>query len=237
MNILPFNLKGGCGKTTLTVNTAVLAEQVSEPCLVLDADPQKNSSRFLSRYAKRDFNPGSDFSIGSLTVTGDASRIASTSGLVLVDAPPDYRFIQNFDHSYKIDVLLLPIDGTWAADGSIEVIQQIQQISPGTKIVLWANKAYDSKFSRAELNQLADELDMVRLFRYPIPASEYFKKSETYSQAVWDVSYATRSIAATNMKILCNWILDGCNDDETYLPGEAARNTEFSSYRSRRAVR
>lgn len=234
MIVLSFNLKGGCGKTTLVVNTAAMAEQEGEPCLVLDADPQKNSSRFLARYAGKEYNRGTDLHLGSILVTGETANVHSATGLVLVDAPPDYRFIENFDRSFDIDVLLIPIDGSWAADGSIEVIEQVQRISPNTKVVLWYNKAYDSKFTRAELVQVAEELGEIRLFRHPIPASENFKRSESLSKPVWSVPYASRSLATTNMQIFCSWILNGCSDDEIYMPNDAAGRAEFGSYHSRR---
>lgn len=235
MNVLSFNLKGGCGKTTLVVNTAVRAEEQGERALVLDADPQKNSSRFLSRYAKREYNTGTSFQVGCVSVTGELEAVQTAgNSLVLIDAPPDYRFIESFGRDFGIDVLLIPIDGSWAADGSIEVLEQIQRISPATRVFLWYNKSYDSKFSRAELRQIAEELGMVSLFRHPIPASENFKRSESLSVPVWRVPYASRSLATTNLTILTDWIINGCDDSEVLAVDDIDGRAEFGAYQSKR---
>lgn len=233
--VVVYNLKGGCGKTTAVVNCAIMAYVLGIPCVVLDADPQKNTTRFLARYAKREFVRGQNIKFGTVLVTGDIGEIEDTEVdcLLLIDAPPDYRFLQNFERNFDIDVLLVPVDGSWAADGSVEVIEKVQSITPETNVILWYNKAYDSKFTRAELKQISEELGMVKLFRHPIPASENFKRSESLSVPVWEVPYASRSLATMNMKIFCEWVVNGCDDDEVYSVEDAVGRSEFASYRTR----
>lgn len=224
MKIVSFNEKGGCGKTTAVVNAAALCVERGVRCVVLDADRQKNTARFFARATGQEYY-GQDLQCGSVVITNDEGAV-NGGGLVLIDCKP---VLTSLGEIPPVDLVLIPIDGQWAADGSVNVIEEVQRARPGTRIVVWANKFYDSKFGKAELNQIATELG-VELYRFPIMASENFKRSEMMSQAVWKIPYASRSAAVQNFKMFCEWIVGGCSTSGTYTASDASRS-EFSDYR------
>jgi cellulose biosynthesis protein BcsQ len=229
MKILSFNAKGGSGKSTAAIGIAALAKEQGEKCVLVDADTQKNAARFFARMEGRDLN-SEDLIVGSLLVTGEFGE-ADRAGLSIIDAPPTIGSLAEIP---PVDLILIPIDGQFAADGSVTVLEQVARTRPKTRVVAWANKFHDSKFGRAELRNISEELG-VELFRFPVPSSEYFKRSELLSKAVWSVPYASRSIAVQNFKLLCQWAVDGCQPSGTYASD--AERSEFSNYKTGRKVR
>ena len=87
MNVIAFlSQKGGSGKTTLSVHTAVAAEATGERVCVIDADPQESATAWAS--AREAGTP-----IVATAQAGEldaALRAAEGEGITLavVDAPP-----------------------------------------------------------------------------------------------------------------------------------------------------
>lgn len=229
MKILNYNLKGGCGKSTATVNAACLAQHKNIKTLIIDGDLQHNTSSFLSVLAKTDYVRGRGFKYGSVEVTRDETRINDEIDLMIIDAPPALNYVSNV--AKDVDVILIPIDGIWAADGSITVISEAKQKAPGARAIIWYNKAADSKFSRQERKQLAEELTMVELFRLPIPASENFERSAMLNVPVWEVPYSSRSYAVQNFRLLCEFIINGCPSNQTYKEDEEREEFSLVTFR------
>ena len=57
MRRVVFNQKGGVGKSTITCNLAAIAAQQGLRTLVVDLDPQGNSTRYLLGAAADDARP------------------------------------------------------------------------------------------------------------------------------------------------------------------------------------
>lgn len=230
MIVLSYNLKGGVGKSTLVCNTAVLCADKGIPAVVIDGDLQRNTSCFLAELGKTEYSKGRTFDYGSVKVGEDVGLLEENNKLILVDAPPALRFVSEIP---KVDVILIPVDGLWAADGSVTVIADAKKVAPNARIIVWYNKAYDSKFSKHERKQLAEEFGIVELFKLPVPASENFERSVMLNLPVWKVPYSSRSVAVQNFKLLCEFVSNGCPDGFTY-ESEDLERAAFSSMNFKR---
>lgn len=87
MNVIAFlSQKGGSGKTTLSVHTAVAAEASGERVCIIDADPQESATAWAS--AREAHTPiVATAQAGELEAALDAAKSEGMS-FVVVDSPP-----------------------------------------------------------------------------------------------------------------------------------------------------
>ncbi len=108
MNVIAFlSQKGGSGKTTLSVHTAVAAEATGERVCVIDADPQESATAWAS--AREAGTP-----IVATAQAGEldaALRAAEGEGMTLavVDAPPHAAPAAG-QIARRSELVLIPVD-------------------------------------------------------------------------------------------------------------------------------
>ena len=111
------NQKGGSGKTTLSVNLAVLWSNSQYSVAVIDADNQKSLTFWLEarkKYYGED-NIGIDsYSYDASTITESVKKIKRKYDFIIIDSPPSITFdtiqiLQSVDRVF-VPILPSPID-------------------------------------------------------------------------------------------------------------------------------
>jgi cellulose biosynthesis protein BcsQ len=201
MKIVVYNNKGGVGKSTLVCHTAFRAAEQNISLNVIDADQQCNSMAWLSGHQ---WNGDEAFNRGSVSVTTNINS-AQFHNVTLIDASPAFNFVQNVS---DVDIFIIPVSGRFSVDGAINVISQVNQKSPGSRLVLVANMSEaNTNFGQSELEQIK-KLG-IALFKFPIARHDVVRRAEMLGQAAWQVPYGTRTLTAQNLQIFSDWILSG----------------------------
>ena len=128
MTIFAFaSLKGGAGKTTLSLHLASEIAASGRKVLVLDADPQASASDWA---ASRDENDPASFDVVAMarkTVHRDLPSLAAGYDHVVIDTPPR---VSNLARSCIIaaDVVIIPVQPSsfdvWASSETVEIIEE-----------------------------------------------------------------------------------------------------------------
>lgn len=160
------NQKGGCGKTTVTMQLAgAFSRQVR--VLVVDADPQGTATRWASRAPE-----GKDFpaTISGLAAAGakihrEIQKVLADYDLVIVDCPPAVESPITQSVFLVADLGLLPVipspPDLWAAVGIRTLVEQIQPLNESLKVRLVANMVQTTTLSKEVVELFQD-------FRIPL---------------------------------------------------------------------
>ncbi len=208
MKIAIFNNKGGVGKTTLAVHIAFLAMLEYYTLTFLDADRQANSMAWLSGHQ---WDGDDYFEAGSVHVTCNLD-IAEEADPLIIDAPPDFYFIENL--TLEPDLWVVPIGGRFSVEGAIRVVEALGD-RHDARVVLVANMTNpNSQIGRHEIDE-AFKLGL-EVFPLAIPRTPVVRKAEMLGLPAWDVPYGVQSPAVKIIRCLSQWLIDGADEDYVY---------------------
>lgn len=131
--------KGGTGKTTLAIATAMALAQTGARVLLLDADVQGTASEWASRWGDR-FHVVARSQIQPI-VHDQVARFAPTFEWMVVDGPPTLSEMTS-SILRAADRILVPVRPSlpdiWALEGLAAMLEQVKQAGavPQT-LVLW----------------------------------------------------------------------------------------------------
>lgn len=210
MKVCLYNNKGGCGKTTLACAIAFRAMEQNMPMVLIDADKQMNSMKWISN---DNYMGEESYEKGSIRMTTNLDELNRYTGLTVVDAPPDYNFIENID---SVDVWIIPVKGRFSLDGAVNVITQLKQAGRGNERVVFVSNMADPQtvIGQKQINEA--KTIGVELFKFVISKHLSFDKAEDMCCSVWSVPYSMRASAVQAIQLFADWALRGCPDRATY---------------------
>lgn len=153
------HIKGGSGKSTLSLCLAAYLANLGCSVLVLDADPQGSASSWLKARPENMASPFTVVSMPSDKIHRDLPALAANYDHTIVDTPPQFL---DYVRSAVIasDVVISPVASSnfdlWPVSAVSEMVGSAQMLRPDIKHCLIHNrKTANTKMAKAVGESLA----------------------------------------------------------------------------------
>lgn len=149
--------KGGCGKTTVSVNLAGALAEILTDVLVIDADPQGTMLTWRAAATEGGF-PVQVMGLPKPVLYQEAPKLAEKYGAVVIDSPSGYQDEQ-IQRSVMMasSLVVIPVQPTavdiWSARDTVGLLDQAKIYNPNLKAALLISRP----LSRTRLSQEARE--------------------------------------------------------------------------------
>lgn len=155
------SLKGGSGKTTLSVNLAHAIAQGGKRVLLVDADPQGSSSGWAG--VREDPPPFVVVGMARDTLHKELPAMMEGFEHGVIDSPPRVSAIAR-SAILAADLVLIPVQPSsydvWAAGETINVVKEAQQYKPDLQCALVVNRKIAKTGIGREINDALQEFNI-----------------------------------------------------------------------------
>lgn len=152
------SLKGGSGKTSLSVHLAHSIALAGRRCLLVDADPQASASTWAS--ARDDKPPFSVVGMARATLHKELPDLMEGYDHAVIDTPPRTSKLTGAA-IVASDLVLIPLKPSsydvWAVGETVELVEKTKSIKPDLLAAFVVNQAINrTVISRDVIDALAD---------------------------------------------------------------------------------
>lgn len=201
------SLKGGVGKSTLSMNVAACLHRAGHRVLLVDADPQGTCAAWASRAAELEHDGPPVVAMTGAALRRDLAKVAEGFDVVVLDSPPRMN-VEARAAMLAADIIVVPVTpgaaDVWAAASTVAVIEEAQALRPELRAALLLNRADRTTVARMATKALEDlglpVLDVT------IGARVAFGEATLAGLGV--VDYAPSSDAAREVRRLTRAVLD-----------------------------
>ncbi len=178
------NQKGGCGKTTLTMQLAGTLGKRGQSVLVIDADPQGTAVRWAASAPDEHPFPARVVSLSAAggKVHREAKKFIADYAYLLIDCPPAIDSPVPQSALLISDLALVPIIPSpadlWAATGIQKLIDLVMPVNEELQTRLVANMVQATSLSR-------DALEAMERFGIPQLRASLGLRTAYRQSAVW----------------------------------------------------
>ena len=136
------SLKGGTGKTSLSVHLAHAIALAGKRVILIDADPQASASDWAA--ARTDAPPFPVVGMARDTLHRDLSALTADYDHAIIDTPPRVSALAR-SAILAADLVLIPVQPSssydvWAAAETVRLIEEAQQFKPEVKAAFVVNR-------------------------------------------------------------------------------------------------
>lgn len=206
------NQKGGAGKSTVSVHLGRWLDKLSKSVVVVDADAQQSSSKWLSRLEK---------SIPCRVVHSpdelldEMPKLAESYTWVLVDGPAALSETTRAT-VLSADLAIIPCQPTGvdleSASDTVRLVQQAQRIRRGDpKAVIFVNRAIKGTKLKDEAIEVLRLFPGVTVLDKVIHQRQIIADCFGQNSTVFDLSGSPAGIARREMEALFKQALEGIN--------------------------
>lgn len=202
-----YNNKGGVGKTTLSVHTALLAEEWLIKTILACLDRQGNSQIWISggdavareeSYYERSEHLSAVF---SPQVMPEIENV----DLVLADCPPEIEIALTVNPTLWV----VPVHGRMGFQGLANVVRDLVE-SKAEVLIVRNNVGRGGPSVQKNLEEGLERLKDVTIYHENIPETDTILRAEDWHDAAWRIPHSSKSRGAAAMKRLCEHILKRC---------------------------
>lgn len=176
------NQKGGCGKTTLTMQLAGLFSEKGQRVLVVDADPQGSSLRWSSSAPEKAVFPADVMSLSTAgkKIHQEVKKFMKNYDWIFIDCPPAVDSLAPQSALLIADLALVPIipspPDLWAGIGIKELIERVKGLNEDLQVRLVPNMC------QRNVRLSKEAIEVLNEFELPIAKSKLTLKT-AYRQA------------------------------------------------------
>lgn len=200
------NQKGGCGKTTITIQLAGAFSKDNLKILVVDADPQATATRWISNAPEDGL---SLVHVIGLSATGEkvhkeVKKYVKLYDYIFIDCPPAVESIIPQSALTISDIVLIPVIPSpadlWAAIGIKSLITKVQGINNDLKALIIPNMCQNNISLTQEVIKIIHDFDI------PVTSNNLclrtaYRQSAALGTTVHDIKGAGKAIQEiTNLK-------------------------------------
>jgi chromosome partitioning protein len=200
------NLKGGVGKSTLTIHIANFLAEEGHKTLIVDADPQGTCRRWAATAAENGHKGPAVVAIEGKSLRRDLVDVAAPYDVVLIDSPGklgiEARAAMLTAHLVLLPVCPGPAD-VWALSETMSVVEDARSLRSDLRFGVVFNKADRTALNRS-IRSSVEGAD-VHLFDTTVGSRVAFGEATMMGQGV--TSYAPQSEAAREVRRLTKAIL------------------------------
>lgn len=194
------NQKGGCGKTTITMQLSGTLSRDKYKVLVVDADPQGTATRWAVN--ADDATPFmahiAGLSAAGIKVHKEIKKYVGSYDFIIIDCPPSVNSVTPYSALMVSDIVLIPMIPSpadlWAAVGIQELIEQVKDINEGLKAIIIPNMCQQN------LSLTQDVLEILNNFGIEVSNTHLclrtaYRQSAVLGQTVYDIKGADKAIS------------------------------------------
>lgn len=152
------SLKGGVGKTTITINLACALHRAGHRALIVDADSQGSCVRWAARAAEAGHEGPPVVALAGASLRRDLSAVSSSFDVVVIDSPPRLG-AEARAAMLAADLVLLPTTpgaaDIWALRETLAVLEDARGLRPELRAAAILNRADRSTLSRMTAEALS----------------------------------------------------------------------------------